>query len=104
MYYRRRQVKNDYGSIDDMNKESEVEESSSDNDSDYDSDNDSDYDSDYDSDCKYETNKHIIKTNTEGSEGSEVRILNNIVFNEEGVFITLFIIGFVLLSFNFLFT
>jgi hypothetical protein len=92
MYYRRRQVKNDYGSIDDMNKESEVEESSSDN------------DSDYDSDCKYETNKHIIKTNTEGSEGSEVRILNNIVFNEEGVFITLFIIGFVLLSFNFLFT
>ncbi len=92
MYYRRRQVKNDYGSIDDMNKESEVEESSSDN------------DSDYDSDCKYETNKNIVKPNTEGSEGSEVRILNNIVFNEEGVFITLFIIGFVLLSFNFLFT
>ena len=97
MYYRRREVKNDYDSIDDMNKESEVEDSSSDN------------DSDYDSDCKYDTSKNIVETKT---EGSEVRILNickkyinnNIVFNEEGVFITLFIIGFALLSFNFLFT
>ena len=99
MYYSRRQIKHDYDydyrSIDDMNKESDVEEISCDN------------DSDNDDDCKYEITKNNVETKTESNEN---RILNiykkyiNIDFNEEGVFTILFIIGFILLSFNLLFT
>lgn len=98
MHYRHRQIVHDYSSIDDMNKESDVEESSS----------------DCDSDCEYETSENIETKTTDTTEVNVSSIekfcknckkyIDEIEFTEEGVTLALFIIGATLLIFNLFFT
>ena len=99
MHYRHRQIVYDYSFIDDMNKESDVEESDS---------------SDCDSDSEYETSENI---ETKTSNTTKVKVssiekccknyrkyIDEIELTEEGVHFALFIIGGVLIIFNLFFT
>lgn len=95
MHYRRRQIAHDYSSIDDMNKESNVEERSS------------------DSDHEYETSENLsetqIETKTEVKYPEKFcenykKYIDDIKLSEDGVFFALFIIGGVLILLNLLFT